>query len=165
MPTWRSRVSLVSQDRTTMDGTPGEFFLKTLQYRSQQDRLAGSSYADNNDNSPQDQHDDPVEIAREWDLSERVFDQPWSTLSGGEAQRASLAIALALRPEVLLLDESTSALDEQTTLKVETTLKKMGLPLLMVSHSRDQVNRFCTNVLNLEDSSAGRAEVGFKNRF
>jgi uncharacterized protein (TIGR00245 family) len=165
MPTWRSRVSLVSQDRTTMDGTPGEFFLKTLQYRSQQDRLAGSSYADNDDINPQDQHDNPVEIAREWDLSERVFDQPWSTLSGGEAQRASLAIALALRPEVLLLDESTSALDEQTTLKVETTLKKLGLPLLMVSHSRDQVNRFCNNVLILEDSSAGRAEEGFMNRF
>ena len=39
------------------------------------------------------------------------IDQPWGQLSGGEVQRIYVAMAIASRPDVLLLDESTTAVD------------------------------------------------------
>jgi thiamine transport system ATP-binding protein len=43
-----------------------------------------------------------------------ALDNDWSTLSGGEAQRVLVALAMAPRPQVLQLDESASALDLET---------------------------------------------------
>ena len=52
--------------------------------------------------------DDPVTLAEEWGLPPRIWHEDWSQASGGEAQRALLAIAVCLKPDVLLLDEPTS---------------------------------------------------------
>jgi ATPase subunit of ABC transporter with duplicated ATPase domains len=98
----------------------------------------------------QHKQQDPAVLAAEWGLAESYFDQSWSTLSGGESQRASLAIALALEPDVLLLDESTSSLDEQATLQVEDTLSRLGIPVVMVSHDSAQIVRFCNRRIELE---------------
>jgi ABC-type dipeptide/oligopeptide/nickel transport system ATPase subunit len=48
---------------------------------------------------------DSFQLAKEWGLDEEVWDREWATLSGGEAQRVLMAIAVGLRgTEVLLLD-------------------------------------------------------------
>jgi ABC-type phosphate transport system ATPase subunit len=54
-----------------------------------------------------------------------------------------LAIALALRPEVLLLDELTSACDEATAKLIEQDL--VDVTILIVTHSKVQAQRLCTD--------------------
>lgn len=54
------------------------------------------------------QPDDPVSLSEDWGLPPRIWHEEWSQASGGEAQRAMLAIAISLKPDILLLDEPTS---------------------------------------------------------
>lgn len=68
------------------------------------------------------------------------------SLSGGEAQRTSLARALALDPELLLLDEPFSALDpptrEELLLDLETILRETGITTVFVTHDRNEAFMF-----------------------
>jgi len=68
------------------------------------------------------------------------------TISGGEAQRTSLARAFALEPEVLLLDEPFSALDQPTreglTADLAAALTETGMTALIVTHDHDEAARF-----------------------
>jgi molybdopterin-binding protein len=68
-----------------------------------------------------------------------------STLSGGEAQRAGLARAFVLEPEVLLLDEPFSALDEPTREEIlddlSAVLWETGVTTVFVTHDRDEAMR------------------------
>ncbi|HZT33020.1 MAG TPA: phosphate ABC transporter ATP-binding protein [Bryobacteraceae bacterium] len=87
---------------------------------------------------------------------------PVEHLSGGEAQRVSLARALANRPCVLLLDEPTSALDEGSKQEVETLIldvvRQNALTCIVVTHDMAQAARMADRVLLLK---AGRlARIG-----
>ena len=77
-----------------------------------------------------------------------------ANLSGGEAQRISIARALANIPGVLLLDEPTSALDEATKSGIESLLRDIirerSLTCVMVTHDVAQAARMATSVMMLE---------------
>ena len=85
------------------------------------------------------------------------------TLSVGQQQRASVARALALKPEALLLDEPTSALDEAARRKIEELVRdlnaRLGLTMVYVSHDLAQVERVADSVVLLaKGRSAGQWE-------
>jgi len=160
-PTWRTRVIYVSQDRPTIPGSPKDLYDALRAYRAQVARAkkyAAQVYSlrDHDDESTQLYPDDaPTKIAEQWGLDPAKFHQPWNTLSGGEAQRASLSIALALKPEVLLLDEPTSALDVKTTLKVEKNILATGAAVILVTHSQEQAKRLASNRVQILDADLG----------
>ena len=72
--------------------------------------------------------------------------RPARSLSGGEAQRTSLARALALDPELLLLDEPFSALDyptrEELLLDLQKILQETGVATVFVTHDRNEASVF-----------------------
>ena len=77
-----------------------------------------------------------------------------TNLSGGEAQRVSLARALANSPTVLLLDEPTSALDDESKTGVESLIRDImretHLTCIIVTHDTAQAARMSTRVMTLE---------------
>jgi phosphate transport system ATP-binding protein len=78
-----------------------------------------------------------------WDaVKDRLGDSPFR-LSGGQQQLLCLARALAVNPEVLLLDEPTSSLDPATTEKIEELIRSLAnrLTVIMVTHDLAQAAR------------------------
>ncbi|MBV9086550.1 MAG: phosphate ABC transporter ATP-binding protein [Acidobacteriaceae bacterium] len=77
-----------------------------------------------------------------------------ANLSGGEAQRVSIARALANAPAVLLMDEPTSALDDDAKLGIESLIRNIitdaNLTCLIVTHDIPQATRLAGGVLVLE---------------
>jgi putative ABC transport system ATP-binding protein len=93
-------------------------------------------------------------------LAASFLDRDAGELSGGEAQRACLARALATRPRVLLMDEPTSSLDDRAADVLERLARQLvgaGTPVVWVTHSREQLRRLADHVLLL---AAGRVARG-----
>ncbi len=88
-------------------------------------------------------------------------DREITHLSGGEAQRVSLARTLANRPAVLLLDEPTSALDERAAQGIEALLQRIlqeeKLTALMITHDTEQAARLANRALLLKAGQLVRA--------
>jgi putative ABC transport system ATP-binding protein len=84
-------------------------------------------------------------------------DRDVTTLSGGEAQRVSVARTLANSPEALLLDEPTSSLDDASARGIEELvlgiIEERRLTCLIVTHNRSQASRMAARTMVLE---AGR---------
>lgn len=76
-----------------LPGTPREFIQQV------------HSYSARKDDESKDAERAAIEMGDSWSLDSEVWDRSWSALSGGEAQRAALAVACTLKgTEVLLLD-------------------------------------------------------------
>ena len=78
-----------------------------------------------------------------WDLVEHRLNQPAVRLSGGQQQRLCIARALAVQPEVLLMDEPCSALDPIATAKVEQLITGLAreVTIVLVTHNMFQAAR------------------------
>src|SRR5699024_3702974 len=75
-------------------------------------------------------------------------------ISGGQQQRISIARALALKPQVLLLDEPTSSLDPETSVEVLKILKevaKSGITMIIATHEMAFAENVSNRVVFMED--------------
>lgn len=78
-----------------------------------------------------------------WDeVKDRLHDDAFS-LSGGQQQRLCIARALAVKPEVILMDEPCSALDPAATAKIEALIRRLGkrYTVIIVTHNLQQAAR------------------------
>ncbi|GMA31067.1 methionine ABC transporter ATP-binding protein [Litorihabitans aurantiacus] len=94
-------------------------------------------------------------------LSDKAKVYP-NKLSGGQKQRVGIARALATSPRILLADESTSALDPETTADVLALLRRvnaeLGVTIVVITHEMEVVRALCHRVAVMERGSV--VEVG-----
>jgi len=87
------------------------------------------------------------------ELTEIRYRKP-VTLSGGEAQRTALARALAMNPDILLLDEPLSALDRETRMKLQDEILKIHRELkittVLVSHDLGEIFKLADRVYKID---------------
>ncbi len=74
-------------------------------------------------------------------------------LSGGEKRLVSLATVLAMKPEMLLMDEPTTGLDDETTERLTRLLLQSGLPYLIISHNRRFLNRTTSKIYRMNQGA------------
>jgi phosphate transport system ATP-binding protein len=94
-----------------------------------------------------------------WDIVKDRLHEPATRLSGGQQQRLCVARALAVEPEVLLMDEPCSALDPIATAKIEALITDLSseLTIVLVTHNMFQARRVSdrTAVFLLGDDRVG----------
>jgi len=94
-----------------------------------------------------------------WDEVKDTLDKSALALSGGQQQRLCIARALAVEPDVILMDEPASALDPIATLKIEDLLQelKKNFTIIIVTHNMQQAARASdfTAFFNMDEDRAG----------
>lgn len=91
-----------------------------------------------------------------------ILDADIKSLSGGEKQRIAMIRALIFIPEVLLLDEVSSALDTENSLAAENVvhdLNKKGVTVLWITHDPAQSHRYANRLMTLEAGRIKSMEV------
>jgi phosphate transport system ATP-binding protein len=84
-----------------------------------------------------------LRMAALWEELKDHLDRPGTSLSGGQQQRLCIARALAVEPEVLLMDEPCSALDPMSTAKIEELIEDLSdkYTIVVVTHNMQQAGR------------------------
>ena len=96
---------------------------------------------------------DAKQVLAKVGLADKLASYP-DQLSGGQQQRVAIARALALKPEILLLDEVTAALDPELVAEVLDTIRVLacdGMTMLIVSHEMGFVREVATKVAIMAD--------------
>jgi phosphate transport system ATP-binding protein len=88
-----------------------------------------------------------------WDEVKDRLNNPGGGLSGGQQQRLCIARALAVQPEVLLMDEPASALDPGSTLRIEELIEKLKTEytVVIVTHNMQQATRVADSTVFMLD--------------
>ncbi|MGH9069311.1 MAG: ABC transporter ATP-binding protein, partial [Acidimicrobiales bacterium] len=103
-----------------------------------------------------DDPEDPEELIRRVGLAD-VATSPYRTLSGGEQQRLSLALALVGRPRVAFLDEPTAGVDPSGRLairRVVADLASGGACVVLTTHELDEAQRLADRVMIIDHGRA-----------
>jgi phosphate transport system ATP-binding protein len=94
-----------------------------------------------------------------WDEVKDKLDQSGYSLSGGQQQRLCIARTIAVRPEIILMDEPASALDPIATLKIEELMRQLAenYTIIVVTHNMQQAARVSdhTAFLMMDEDRAG----------
>ncbi|MGV9182178.1 phosphate ABC transporter ATP-binding protein PstB [Arcanobacterium canis] len=87
--------------------------------------------------------EESLQGANLWEEVKDRLDRPGSSLSGGQQQRLCIARAIAVKPEVLLMDEPCSALDPISTLAIEDLMQELreDYTIVIVTHNMQQAAR------------------------
>ncbi len=87
-------------------------------------------------------------------LEDEVFDQPPFDLSGGQKRRVAIASVLAMKPEILILDEPAAGLDPAGRMDLLSMIRELkekeGITILMVSHSMEDVAEMADRLMVMD---------------
>lgn len=109
-----------------------------------------------------------IELLEKVGLKDKLKSYP-DELSGGQQQRVAIARALCLNPEILLLDEVTSALDPELVQEVLDSIRLLasdGMTMLIVSHEMSFVKEVSSKVIFMDNGSiieVNKPELIFEN--
>ncbi len=93
-------------------------------------------------------------LLSDFNLDKSCIHQEVKNLSGGEKQRIALTRTMLFKPDILLLDEVTSALDAENTGLVEKAIlnwNRRGVTVLWVTHSEAQSRKYANQLLTIEN--------------
>jgi len=106
-----------------------------------------------------------MELLEYFDIAEKAHNIS-SELSGGQNQRVAIARALANKPQIILADEPTAALDTERSISVVQMLKQIALDqdvaIIMVTHDEAMLP-FCDRILKIEDKKVVSHKVPKKS--
>ncbi len=137
-PIWlRRRVGMVFQNPNLLPASIAKNILTPLKLISGLNKVAR-----------EEQMHKVLKQTRLWDEVCDRLQAPALSLSGGQQQRLCLARSLALKPQILLLDEPTASLDFRATRHIEELLLELAraYPMIVVSHSPGQAERLADAV-------------------
>lgn len=94
-------------------------------------------------------------VAEAVGLKEKYFDKSPFELSGGQKRRVAIAGVLAMKPEVLILDEPAAGLDPVGRDEILSRIKELhrneGITVLLVSHSMEDIARYAEKIIVMSD--------------
>ena len=110
--------------------------------------------------NPQEVEKEAITLLEKVGLGDKLHSYP-DELSGGQQQRVAVARALALKPDILLLDEVTSALDPELINEVLDTVRLLareGITMLIISHEMTFVREVSSKVVFMDEGKV--VEIG-----